>query len=112
MTLASQKAQPPGPVSSDGGDAQPDPEPAAKASKKTQAPWKMGPTLPVQDHTVAAASSAEASVPTPARAKPVTFAGRYPPPQPQRRAGWDNMVRDYDEQKEEDAKNGKKRKMT
>ena len=73
--------------------------------------------MPVLGHTVAAASSAvepsaQSSALAPARPKPKTFAARYPPADPGRKAGWDNMVRVYDKQKEEDKKNGTTRRMT
>ena len=80
----------------------------------------IGATLPVLDHATAASSaqpkavtsaaSAAASAASSAqpKAKAVTFAGRYPPPDPQRRSGWDNMVRDYHKQRAEN----NKRKMS
>ena len=115
--MASEKGQKPTcPVSSDDAEQQ-GPSPSAKARAKARAMAKIGPTLPVLDHAAAAASSAAASgaqssACAPAHLKAATFAGRYPPVHPQRRVGWDNMVQDYDQQKEEDKKNGKKRKMT
>ena len=115
--MASERAQKPScPVSSADGGRQ-KPNPSANAIWKAKAMAKIGPTLPVLDHAVAAASgavesSAQSSALPPARPKPVTFAARYPPADPGRKAAWDNMVRDYDKQKEEDKKNGTKRRMT
>ena len=115
--MASERAQNPScPVSSADGERQ-EPNPSANASWEGKAMAKVGATLPVLDHTVAAASSAvepsaQSSALAPARPKPVTFAARYPPADPRRKAGWDNMVRDYDKQKEEDKKNGTQRRMT
>ena len=117
--------KPPHPVSNEDGEQGKSPcpvssevsKPSAKAMSKAIAQAKIGATLPVSEHTAAAASNAAASSAKPQAAacaprKPATFAGRYPPLQPDRRVGWDNMVRDYGEQKEEDKKNGMKRQMT
>ena len=123
--VASERAQNPScPVSSADGERQ-EPNPSANASWEGKAMANIGATLPVLDHAVAAASSAVASAASsavessaqssalaPAHPKPVTFAAKYPPADPRRKAGWDNMVRDYDKQKEEDKKNGTKRRMT
>ena len=90
--------------------------PVSKASVRL----RIGATLPVLDHATAASSaqptavtsaaSTEASAAPSAqpKVKAATFAGRYPPPDPQRRSGWDNMVRDYHKQKAEN----NKRKMS
>ena len=75
------------------------------AVEKAKAIAKIGATLPVLDHPIA-----KPSKPIPAHTK--SFAGRYPPVDPQRRAAWDNMVQDYGKQKEQDKKNGIKRKWT
>ena len=115
--MASERAQKPScPVSSADGERR-KPNASANAIWKAKAMAEIGPTLPVLDHTVAAAtsaveSSAQSSALAPVHPKPKTFAARYPPADPGRKAGWDNMVRDYDKQKEEDKKNGTKRRMT
>ena len=116
--LACDKAKKPAsPVSSDGGERAQKPSAEAKVKAVRH---RIGATLPVLDHAAAAssaqpkavtsASSAAASAASRAqpKAKAGTFAGRYPPPDPQRRSGWDNMVRDYHKQKTED----NKRKMS
>ena len=117
VQMASERAQKPScPVSSADGGRQ-KPNPSANAIWKAKAMANIGPTLPVLDHAVAAASgavesSAQSSALAPARPKPVTFAARYPPADPGRKAAWGNMVRDYANHKEEDNKNGTKRRMT
>ena len=123
--MASERAQKPScPVSSADGERQ-EPNPSANAIWEGKAMANIGATLPVLDHAVAAASSAVASAASSAvessaqssalalaHPKPVTFAARYPPSDPRRKAGWDNMVRDYDKQKEDDKKDGTTRRMT
>ena len=117
MNMASERAQKPScPVPSADGERQ-KPNPSANAIWEAKAMANIGPTLPVLDHTVAAAtsaveSSAQSSALAPVRPKLKTFAARYPPADPGRKAGWGNMVRGYDKQKEEDKKNGTKRRVT
>ena len=103
-------------VSSEGGEQCTTKNTWDKAKGKSLAKAKIGATLPVLEHAAAASSAAapkaefRASGPR-LQAPPATFAGRYPPVHPQRREGWDNMVRDYHAQREEDKKSGSKRKM-
>ena len=78
---------------------------------------KVGATLPVLDHTVAATSravepSAQSSALAPAHLKPNTHWSQVCPASPKRKARWDNMVQDYEKQTEENKKNGTKRRMT
>ena len=110
--IASENAGKPScPVSSEDGERR-KPKPSAKATSKARAQAKIGATLPVLEHSDAAAPSAQSQPPAHAPQKPVTFAGRYPPSQPDRRVGWGNMVRGYGEQKEEYKNNGIQRKMS
>ena len=112
-------AKPVCPVSSEGGEQCAPQNTWNKAKGKSLAKAKIGATLPVLEHTAAASSAAASSAAAPKpgfrgprlQAPPATFAGRYPPSHPQRREGWDNMVRDYHAQREEDKKSGSKRKM-
>ena len=104
--VASERAQNPScPVSSADGERQ-EPNPSANAIWEGKAMANIGATLPVLGHTVAAASSAvepsaQSSALAPAHLKPKTFAARYAPASPRRKARWDNMVQDYEKQKEE-----------
>ena len=78
-------------------------KPSTKATSKARAQANIRATLPVLEPSDAAAPS-EQSQP-PANAPEKTFAGRYPPSQPDRRVAWMNMVKDYEKKKEEDKKN-------
>ena len=128
--MASETAgKPVSPVSSEGGEQCAPKNSWNKAKGKSLAKAKIGATLPVLEHAAAAdtaappkaaflapvssaaAPKAEFRVGPRLQASPATFAGRYPPVHPQRREGWDNMVRDYHAQREEDKKSGSKRKM-
>ena len=117
-------------VSSEGGEQCTTKNTWDKAKGKSLAKAKIGATLPVLEHAAAADTAAppkaaflapvssaaapkaefRASGPR-LQAPPATFAGRYPPKHAQSREGWDNMVRDYHAQREEDKKSGSKRKM-
>ena len=110
--IASENAGKPScPVSSEDAERH-KPKPSAKATSKARAQANIGATLPVLEPSDAAAPSAQYQPPAHAPQKPVTFAGRYPPSQPDRRVAWMNMVKDYEEKKEEDKKNCIKRQMS
>ena len=106
--MASEESQPKPscPVSSGGGGG--DELAPSKSVGKASAIAKCGATLPVLEHTSSSAASAESRVSPTGHPKASTFAGRYPPSQPQHRAAWDKLVQDFDKQKVEDKKKGKR----